>query len=70
MVRPIRCVGGRLADPDAVARPDSRWSARVHGTGMEALRDISIHPDGRQIAFNARFQHSEYWVMENLIPNP
>ena len=34
---------------------------------MEALRDISIHPDGRQIAFNARFRKSEYWVMENLL---
>ena len=30
------------------------------GLAMEALRDISIHPDGRQIAFNARFKKSEY----------
>ena len=28
------------------------------GLAMEALRDISMHPDGRQIAFNARFKRS------------
>jgi Tol biopolymer transport system component len=40
------------------------------GLSMEGLRDLSIHPDGRQIAFNARFKRSESWVMENLISSP
>lgn len=37
------------------------------GPPMEALRDLSIRPDGRYIAFNVGFTNSEYWVMENLL---
>jgi hypothetical protein len=63
------------ADPASAASP-IRTLWRVPTTGgspvstglaMEGLRDISIHPDGRQIAFNASFKNSEYWVMENLL---
>lgn len=35
---------------------------------MEGLRDVSIHPDGRTIAFNAGWKRAEHWVMENLLP--
>jgi hypothetical protein len=38
------------------------------GLTIEGLRDVSIHPDGRRIAFNAGFKRGEQWVMENLLP--
>jgi Tol biopolymer transport system component len=35
------------------------------------IRDISIHPDGRQIAFRAGLSsESAVWVMEGLMPKP
>ena len=38
------------------------------GLALAGLRDISIHPDGRQVVFNAGFRRIEQWVMENLLP--
>ena len=38
------------------------------GVAHEGLRDVSIHPDGRQIVFNAGWRRNEQWVMENLLP--
>ncbi len=38
------------------------------GLALDGLRDISIHPDGRQIVFNAGWRRNEQWVMENLLP--
>jgi WD40 repeat protein len=38
------------------------------GLALAGLRDISIHPDGRQVVFNAGFKRIEQWVMENLLP--
>ena len=35
---------------------------------MEGFRDVSLHPDGRRIAFNAGWKKYESWVMENLLP--
>jgi Tol biopolymer transport system component len=34
----------------------------------EGLRDVSIHPDGRHIAFTATQGRYEVWVMENFLP--
>jgi len=34
----------------------------------ENMRELSIHPDGRHIAFTAGQEKSEVWVMENLLP--
>jgi hypothetical protein len=39
------------------------------GLALAGLRDISIHPDGRQVVFNAGFRMIEQWVMEHLLPN-
>lgn len=39
------------------------------GLALAGLRDMSIHPDGRQVVFNAGFRRNEQWVMENLLPN-
>jgi hypothetical protein len=34
---------------------------------MEGLRDTSLHPDGRQIAFNAGWKDYESWVLEGVL---
>lgn len=36
--------------------------------GMDWLREIRFHPDGRHIAFTAGQNKSEVWVMENFLP--
>ena len=64
--------------PNAAAtemRNETLWRVPVSGAGaastgltIEGLRDIAIHPDGRQIAFNAGWKRGESWVMENFLP--
>ncbi len=61
-------------DSPAPERIATLWRVPIGGgapisTGitMDALRDISLHPDGRRVAFNAGFKNAEYWVMENLL---
>lgn len=61
-------------DSPAPSRPGTLWRVPVGGgtpvsTGinMEALRDVSINPDGRRVAFNSGFKISEMWVLENLL---
>jgi Tol biopolymer transport system component len=54
------------------------WSISVQGgeprkleLTAENMRDLSVHPDGRHIAFTAGRDRSEVWVMENFLPaNP
>ena len=31
---------------------------------------ISVHPDGRRIAYSAGNSHFEIWVLKNLLPKP
>ena len=38
------------------------------GLDMSSLCQISTHPDGRRIAYNAGDFKTEVWVMENLLP--
>jgi Tol biopolymer transport system component len=38
------------------------------GLAMNVLSQISIHPDGRRIAYNYGTSKSEVWVMENFLP--
>ena len=61
--------------PASEPRNETLWRVPLTGgtpvsTGlmMESLRDISIHPDGRRIAFNAGMKRVEQWAMENLLP--
>lgn len=61
-------------DASAPARPATLWRVPAGGgapisTGiaMEGIRDVSLHPDGRRIAFNAGFKNSEWWLLENLL---
>jgi len=63
--------------PSALAsepRNETLWRVPITGgapvsTGlmMESLRDVSIHPDGRRVAFNAGMKRVEHWAMENLL---
>ena len=62
------------SDSPAPERKATLWRVPASGgppvsTGitMEALRDISMHPDGRRITFNSGFKKSEMWVLENLL---
>ena len=56
------------ADPPRVLwRVPIRGGDPVPLLSMEGLRDISFHPDGRQIAFNAGWKRYEFWVMENIL---
>jgi Tol biopolymer transport system component len=34
----------------------------------QAVESLSIHPDGKQLAFHVREQATEIWVMENFLP--
>ncbi len=54
---------------------DELWLVPVQGgeprklgiTG-ENMRHLSVHPDGRHIAFTAGGERGEVWVMENFLP--
>jgi Tol biopolymer transport system component len=63
-----------LPNTPAPTRTVTLWRVPVGGgapvsTGitMDAVRDVSIHPDGRRIAFNVGFKTSEHWMLENLL---
>ena len=54
---------------------DELWSVPVQGgeprkLGLTAenIRDLSVHPDGRHIAFTSTGGSVEVWVMENFLP--
>ncbi len=61
-----------------VARADQKmelWRVPVDGgepqalgLSMEGLSQLSLHPDGRQIAFTSGNFKAEVWVMENILP--
>lgn len=38
------------------------------GLALEGLLDVSMHPNGTQITFNAGWRRVEHWVMENALP--
>jgi Tol biopolymer transport system component len=53
------------------------WRVPVEGgepqrleLGMEGLFELHLHPDGRQVAFDASSNKEEIWVMENFLPTP
>lgn len=65
--RPNRLPGE--ADPSTLWRvPVTGGKPMSTGLTMDGLRDVSIHPDGGRIAFNAGWKRGEQWVMENLLP--
>ena len=51
--------------------PVQGGEARKLDLAAENMRDLSVHPDARHIAFTAGRDRSEVWVMENFLPaNP
>ena len=38
------------------------------GLSMDRLRELCIHPDGRQIAFTAGWPEKDVWVLEGFLP--
>jgi hypothetical protein len=61
--------GGRRVGNEALWRMPITGSAPIAtGLALEGLRDVSLHPNGRQIAFNAGYKRSEPWMMENALP--
>ena len=61
---------------DGAVAPSQRTLWRVPTTGaapsstglvMTGLRDTSLHPDGRQMAFNAGWKAYESWVLEGVL---
>jgi hypothetical protein len=40
---------------------------RCVSTSLESVRDLAVHPDGRQIALVAGEARGEVWVMENFL---
>jgi Tol biopolymer transport system component len=61
----------QLGEPDLLTLwriPITGGSPASTGLTMDGLRDISIHPDGRRIAFNAGWRRFERWVMEHVLP--
>jgi Tol biopolymer transport system component len=48
--------------------PVAGGEAQRVGLAMDRIRDLRVHPDGRQIAFTAGSAAVEVWVMENFLP--
>ncbi|MGE0816283.1 MAG: protein kinase [Vicinamibacterales bacterium] len=48
--------------------PTTGGPAAPTGLVMEGLRDVSLRPDGRSIAFNAGWKKYESWTLEHLLP--
>jgi hypothetical protein len=61
--------------PASEPRASTLWRVPITGgppvsTGltMDGIRDITVHPGGQRIAFNAGWKRGEQWVMENFLP--
>ena len=61
--------------PGASDQPDELWIIPATGGELRKLtlefnvRKLSLHPDGRRIAFGQRFADGgDIWVMENFLP--
>jgi Tol biopolymer transport system component len=60
---------GRRVGNEALWRvPITGGAPVLTGIALEGLRDVSMHPNGRQITFNAGWKRVEHWVMENALP--
>jgi hypothetical protein len=64
----------RRLDDDSTKREETVWRVPLDGsppisTGISlvGLRDASMHPDGRRIAFNAGWKQVEHWTMEHVL---
>jgi hypothetical protein len=45
--------------------------AQKLGLALDGLRDLSVHPGGRQLVFTGGQPYKpEIWVLENFLPKP
>jgi hypothetical protein len=50
--------------------PAAGGEAQKTGLVMERISHLSVHPDGRRIAFDSGIRgNHEIWVMENFLPS-
>ena len=62
------CVNAGSPTPRTLWRvPTTGGAPSSTGLVMEGLRDMTLHPDGRQIAFNAGWKEYESWVLEGVV---
>ncbi|MCZ6811225.1 MAG: hypothetical protein O7D97_04410, partial [Planctomycetota bacterium] len=63
-----------IVGPWDTDKPDELWSIPATGGELRKLdlgfkvKDMSLHPDGRRIAFTVGKYNNEVWVMENFLP--
>jgi hypothetical protein len=64
----------RRIDDDSTRRQETVWRVPLDGSppissgiSLVGLRDASMHPDGRRIAFNAGWKQVEHWTMEHVL---
>jgi Tol biopolymer transport system component len=48
--------------------PVDGGAARETGIAMEGLRQLRVHPDGRQVLFRGGRNQGEVWVLEGFLP--
>jgi hypothetical protein len=48
--------------------PMAGGELRRRGLALKGLRELRVHPDGRQIAFVAGSDKTEVWALENFLP--
>ncbi len=61
--------GPKGPNPELWQVPVDGGAAQNLGLAMDGLRHLSLHPDGRRIAFTAGQQTSEVWMIENFLPS-
>ena len=61
--------------PHEPERRQTLWRVSVEGgdptpvgVTLVGLQDLSLHPDGRRLAFDVGREEAEVWVMENFLP--
>ncbi len=52
---------GQDWDSGAIVPPQADYA-------VQQFRGLAFHPDGRRFVFDAGFQRSEFWAMENFLP--
>jgi Tol biopolymer transport system component len=53
-------------EPELLTVPGGGGDVRTTGLHLDGLRDVSLNPDGRQIAFTAGWPSRSLWAIEHL----
>lgn len=57
-----------LAPPEVWRLSVETGKAEKLGLSIQGLSQLTVHPDGKQVAFSSGESKNEIWVMENLLP--